>query len=44
MSLNGRIITFKLDKTRTFWDEYRFKNYSYDDLKKEYASDGFVCE
>ncbi len=44
MSLNGRIITFKLDKTRAFWNDYKFKDYSYEDLKKEFSSDGYICE
>lgn len=44
MSLNGRIITFKLDKTRPYWDDYKYKDYSYDSLKKEYSNDGFKCE
>lgn len=44
MNLNGRIITFKLDKARPYWDDYKFKNYTYKELKKEFSSDGYTCE
>lgn len=44
MSLSGNIITFKLDKTRAYWNDYYFKNYSYDDLKNKFTNDGYVCE